>query len=546
MILSHALYSEPLLEALIYHDPRRSGFFSLGWSTASGRATAALAVGELKGRVMPPVDSPLFRAMQSGKDWRNSIQTYAGKGYAQKSFPLAQLESVLSNLKAHIPLAKGDSMETTSVWISQGEFRRPNRQKQFLARISVCWVDLDLRHFGSPEHLQRLSPKQALAKVLARCRERKLPNPSIVLWTGRGLAVKWGTDTLPRSAYPRWAAVQKALVEAFADLGADDSARDASRVLRVAGTYNPKGDKDGRCVAIHVNLYFGQVVRVSFDDLADAVLPLTRRELQALTEQRASQKRSQAKRKQQFKVIPNQSGTPSSLKKFNGVRLAQAQLADYRKLAKLRPVGARPEGWTNSLVWLAASALAIATWADEARWERELPALLHVLAPHWSPSRGAQAVASIRSRMATMRQGEWVDHGGRKVPPVYTPRHALVIGNLGLTDEEMRQLEVLISPALKRERARERKVQQRAANGAVSRQQYLQDAAARQMQARALHAAGKTWREVGEALGVGRDAARMLAARAGQGELCTDKNLVILHPGEKSDETPWDTQAGAA
>lgn len=504
-------YSQPLHEALIYHDPGRSGFFTLAWSTESGRKLAANAAGLLKSQIQPPANTPLWHIMRKDIDWESSIRPYLGRAFQQRSFPLAALETVLCDLPAHITLGTGDRFETTSVWISQGEFRKPNRQKLNLARIAVCWVDLDLRHYDSAPHLRRLTPNQALTKVLARCTEKKLPAPSLVLWTGRGLALKWPTDILPAAAYPRWAAVQKALVEVFGDLGADDAARDASRILRVAGTYNPKGD--GRCEAIFVNEFFGEIERVAFDDLADAVLPITRAQLQGLRTERRAKKIQPTKIQQRLKVVKNDRGKRNQLLPFNGVRLAWAQLEDYRKLAKLRPVGSRPEGWTNTLVWLASSALAMAVWADADRFNKEFYSLTRELAPHWSVSRCAQAVASVRTRMAAMQRGEWVEFQGRKVPPIYTPRHRTVIDLLCLTPSETSELGVVITRNDKRQRDREAKGKLRRAKGVLHRDEYLNQVDIRRQKAKELRASGGTWKEVGDMLGVSSEAARKLGGR---------------------------------
>jgi hypothetical protein len=210
-----ASYRRPENEASLYHHQNRVGFFTVGYSTESGRKSALDA----------------FRRKQAGEV---CLPAEIGAGYRQRSFRLREMPDVLADLPRCLDLL--DQPTTTDFWLSQAEFTRPNRQKINLARIAVCWVDLDLHHENAPDRLRSMSRDRALAAVLSRCRDRGIPTPSIVLWTGRGLAVKWYTDVLPKSAYPRWAAVQAAFVEAFADLAADAQARDASRVLRIAGT----------------------------------------------------------------------------------------------------------------------------------------------------------------------------------------------------------------------------------------------------------------------------------------------------------------------
>lgn len=451
--------ARPENEGKLYHDEVRQGFFTIGWSTQSGRRRAASAFD----RISREPDLIKRRLMRGPE---------LGAAYEQRSFPLQMLSEVLGHLDRYVPLSQDNSHETTSIWLSQGEFSRPNRQKLNLARISVCWVDLDLHHENSRPALRAMGKDEALKACLDRCQVLGIPMPSVVLWTGRGLVLKWVTDVLPKAAYPRWAAVQRFLVEGFSGLGADASARDASRILRLPGTYNPKSGQ--LCEPIYVNEFWGDIAIHLFDDFAAAVLPYTREHIQRLREARMLAKQQRARRlDHHLRVIESERGTSGNLRAFNPVRLAWLQVDDYRKLAAIRPMEVRPEGWTNTIVWMAASALAVAVWADADRFDREFIALATELAPHWPQSRVLQSVSSVRSRMQMMARGEWVEHRGRKRPSVYTPKHSTILRELGITDSEAEQLAVIISPDLKRERQAQRKKDARMAAGAVSREIWL-------------------------------------------------------------------------
>lgn len=509
-------YSDPAIEAGLYHSPDRQGYFALAWSTRSGRQRAAYAAKALKGELPLEADSPLAELRQQGKDWAGLLKPELGQGFRQKSFPLADMDRVLSDVSSHVSLDPQDSFETTSFWISQGEFTKPNRQKHNLARIAVCWVDLDLHHPNSAPTLHALNRDTALDKALATCTARGIPTPSIVLWTGRGLALKWLTEVLPRAAYPRWAAVQKALVEAFNDLGADDSARDASRILRIPGTYNPKSAQ--QCVPIYANTFFGEIVRYSFDDLADAVLPITREQLHILRRQRTAAQQEKARRiEHHLKVLESERKAPGcdNLRPFNPVRLAWLQVDDFRRLAALRPPTVRPQGWTNSLVWMASSALAVAVWADADRWKKELPSFATELAPHWTPSRIQQATASVLARMNEMAKGQWVEYKGKKRPPVYTPKHQTILDTLGVTDDEAQQLAVILSPAVREEREKARQAAHRRLRGELERAAYLEAKQEKREQARVMREQGATWAQVAERLGYASGESARIACNRG-------------------------------
>lgn len=497
--------ARPENESQLYHDKNRAGFFTLGWSTRTGRITAAAALERIKNE--PNLNK---RHMMRSRE--------LGEGYGQQSYPLSSLPEVLGNLEQHVPLSTGDSRESTSIWISQGEFSQPNRQKINLARIAVCWVDLDLHHENSRPALKSLDRDKALAAVLSRCAYLGIPVPSIVIWTGRGLAVKWLTDVLPKTAYPRWAAVQRVLVEAFADLGADASARDASRILRIPGTYNPKSGEF--CEPIYVNQFWGEIVSHNFDGLANAVLPYTREQITALRQAHALAKQQRARKlEHHLRVIESEAKSNNNLQPFHPVRLAWLQVDDYRKLAALRPQESRPEGWTNAIVWLAASALAVAVWADSERFDIEFQALASELAPHWPASRIMQSVSSVKSRMRSMTRGEWVEHRGKKRPAVYTPKHAFILDALSVSENEARQLSVLLPKELvterRLERDRKRADARRRTAGTQSREMWLESHEGRRSHAHKLRAQGNTWEDVAKACGYPTsDAARMACKSA--------------------------------
>ena len=102
-----------------------------------------------------------------------------------------------------------------------------------------------------------------------------------------------------------------------------------------------------------------------------------------------------------------------------------------------------------------------------------------------------------------MARGEWVTYNGRKVPPVYTPKHSTIIDMLGITDDEMQTLDVIISEDIKKDRHRQAEAQRRREAGAIDRETYLMTNTDKKVQAVELVVnMGKTVREAAEILGV--------------------------------------------
>jgi len=158
-----------------------------------------------------------------------------------------------------------------------------------------------------------------------------IPDPSLILFSGRGLQVKWLLERpLPRAALPRWNAVQKQLVATLERFGADPAARDASRLLRLVDTINTRSGE--RVLVLWVNESQGEVRHYGFDHLAEWILPVDR---DVIREERDARE----KRRESLQLL--QGGKTGNLRAFSGRQLAWDRLEDLRTLAKLR-------GWIKS------------------------------------------------------------------------------------------------------------------------------------------------------------------------------------------------------
>lgn len=219
-------------EARAYHDPARSGFFSI--------------------------------LVDVNGDKR------------QSSHRLTEMPTVLNLID-----------KSRDTWLTQAEFIRPNRRVVNLARVGLLFADLDT--YRTPWATGR-TPEQLAASVLYFCAQEGIPTPSMLIFSGRGIQAKWLLDgTIPRQALPRWNACQKYLVDRLRPLGADVAAKDASRVLRLVETVNSKSGEI--CRVVHVeNGQDGQPVRYSFEYMAEMLLPVARWTIEQQRQERAERK----------------------------------------------------------------------------------------------------------------------------------------------------------------------------------------------------------------------------------------------------------------
>ncbi len=219
-------------EARAYHDPARSGFFSI--------------------------------LVDVNGDKR------------QSSHRLTEMPTVLNLID-----------KSRDTWLTQAEFIRPNRRVVNLARVGLLFADLDT--YRTPWATGR-TPEQLAASVLYFCAQEGIPTPSMLIFSGRGIQAKWLLDgTIPRQALPRWNACQKYLIDRLRPVGADVAAKDASRVLRLVETVNSKSGEI--CRVVHVeNGPDGQPVRYNFEYLAEMLLPVARWTIEQQRQERAERK----------------------------------------------------------------------------------------------------------------------------------------------------------------------------------------------------------------------------------------------------------------
>lgn len=105
-----------------------------------------------------------------------------------------------------------------------------------LKSLRCCYVDVD----GTDD----------LEAVLDALQTARMPSPSFIVFSGRGLHCYWLLEPTPAQALPVWQRVQDALVKSLASVGSDSKARDCTRVLRLVGTKNGKNGQEVRGVVL--------------------------------------------------------------------------------------------------------------------------------------------------------------------------------------------------------------------------------------------------------------------------------------------------------
>lgn len=493
-----------LEEAELYHRHQQDrGFFTLLWDdpdqTARVKAVHAerrQLRRELTSQLAKPLtlfDPPNTQRIEDLRAQLAALPHPSSK--MQRSYRVSDLPVVIQALD-----------QDRDTWISQAEFTQPNRRLVHLLRIPLCFVDLDT--YKTP--FKEASPEAMYKRVWGYCLDEDLPVPSLILFSGRGLQVKWLLERpLPRAALPRWNAVQKHLVTGLELFGADSGAKDASRVLRLVDTINTRSGE--RVRVLWVNQQGRGIHHYDFESLAEMTLPMARE-----TIREEQQAREERRTPPTLKVIPGRK--TSHLRGFSGRQLAWDRLEDLRTLARLRGwiEHGIPHGYRSKYIHWCLNFLALSGAVTANLLYREAEALVREVCPDFT--KDVRSVFSTLYRKAQAYEaGETVEFGGKQYPPLYTPRNSTLLELFAVQDAEIPHLKTIIPKTIAAERHAQREQQRRREQGVVDRATYVEtakeNAEQRRAHARLLRATGLTWEEVGKEMEISANAAQLLASR---------------------------------
>jgi hypothetical protein len=324
----------------------------------------------------------------SGSKGYVTVAFKTAESWCQHSYPVEQIYEVLP---AHGGM--------NDVYISQNRFYG-SRSVGRLAELSALYADLD--HYKRPE-LAGMRVEGVLNLALEAFIREQIPYPSLGISTGRGLALVWRHEFVPACVLPKWARCQERIFEALKDLGADPSARDAARVLRLAGTYNSKS-------GTLVESIFENLDDVwEFGELADELLPLTSEEL----EERRAQKRIKIATRD---ARADSERSEASQTGFTLATLYEARLRDLERLMELRGLDTLPPG--ERYPWMFVAGLALSYLVEAALLEKRLLKLGRERAG-WSEAEMRSRMHTVISRAHSAAAGETVQWSGQQRHPRY-------------------------------------------------------------------------------------------------------------------------------
>lgn len=364
------------------------------------------------------------------------------------------------------------------IYLSVNEFLG-RRKKDRLKSLGAFFVDID-SYVTIDEAYETLD-------------SNRIPEPNLIMHSGRGMHFYWLIEPAPPGTRRYWETIERHLVKTLEPIGADQGAHEVNRLLRLAGTINSKNGKVVKGTLL-------RPWRWHIEDFGNEVLPRTRAEVRA----------SKASVKKKISPTRKRSGAKRN-QQHNGIsewwRLVYRDLIE---IAQQSCGGRIPEGSRNNFLFLVSVALSHFTHVNAL--PNEILKHSRLLTPDLNEDEVLRQMQTVIERARLEAQAHQLEKPVPKDKGRYHMKRENIRERLGklITPDLEPKLSGLASNETLAERRR-RKDQARYSRRHAEVVQASRDKAAA---AKKLREEGLSWKEVGDSLGIGPDAARKRASRA--------------------------------
>lgn len=319
-------------------------------------------------------------------------------------------------------------------YMSMNTFWKTYRRIEYLKELNTIYVDIDYYNTS-------FSREVVLHNLAQLVEDKKLPQPSITIDSGRGLYVIWKIEQVPNQALPLWQTVENHFVDLLFKYGADPLAKDACRVLRVPGTVNSKNN-----LSVDMLEFIPELV-YTLRALQEEYLPT----LKVLTEE--------TEEEVQEKGIKKRSPSSNKLVRlFNIYNLNYTRIVDLITLCELRSFDLPSRRELVLFLYRLWSNLFCEN--KEIALERTLELNTQFLYP-LSVREATSATKSAEKAFDAWESGETVQWQGREVRKGYNYTNKSLIDILNITQEEQIHMKTIIGTAEKYRRNNERRNQKK-------------------------------------------------------------------------------------
>ena len=198
------------------------------------------------------------------------------------------------------------NLNDKDVYISQNTFNNRSRRLIHLKELKALYIDIDC-------YKVNLS-KEATKYFLENDLYGQIPVPNMLIDSGRGLYYIIFLENTKVEDLPKWQLVERYLYEKLKNLGADNKALDATRVLRVVGSTNSKNNELVKVIDAYDYQY-------TLDEIIENYIP-------EVNEDR--------KEKQKPKGVRKKGRKKKFVSLFNLYNLYYTRFKDIKKLVEIR------------------------------------------------------------------------------------------------------------------------------------------------------------------------------------------------------------------
>ena len=135
-----------------------------------------------------------------------------------------------------------------NVYITLNTFYKTYRRIECIKELNALFIDLDIYKTG-------FTKEQILINLNENYFKQSMPIPNFIIDSGRGLYLIWLIKKVPSMALPLWKAVEEYFYKTLKEFGADRQALDATRILRVPGSFNSKTHTEIKIIDNYDYLY---------------------------------------------------------------------------------------------------------------------------------------------------------------------------------------------------------------------------------------------------------------------------------------------------
>ena len=325
------------------------------------------------------------------------------------------------------------------VYYSQNTFYKPQRRIDTIRQLRSIYVDLDVYNLN-------LTPEWVLGKLEFETFGQALPEPNMVIFSGRGLVLIWNIEPIPYKAMPLWRAVETFFVEQLKEVGADTKATDPARIFRLAGTINSKNQAIVETEYRHAYRY--DIHQLQYDYLPEL----------------SPKKLAVKKKGRKTKIV----------RMFNTYTLHLSRARDIAKLVELRQGDV--EGFRETILFLYRYWICCFTDDPDRALEDTLSLNSEFLNPLpekevRSATKSAEKAWGAKSDAKANELAKALGYPGAG----YNMPNAKIIEWLDITPQEQEHLSSIIGAAEKRRRNRLQKEQWRRSQGMRPMEEYNQE-----------------------------------------------------------------------